>query len=208
MTLTSLLLFVPTCFALNLVPGPNNLLSVHNGACHGFRKAVGAGLGREAAFAILIVLSALGLAALLAASASFFLAVKFVGAAYLLYIAIKLWRAKVGGFDPAIGAHVAHESLVQLMRTEFMVAISNPKAILIFGALLPQFVDHTQPVAEQLLMLGGVFLILEWGSIALYAFMGVYLGGWLKTPRNMGRFNKCCGLFLGTAGLGLLFSRS
>lgn len=208
MSLTALLFFLPACFALNLAPGPNNLLSVHNAACYGFRKAFMAGLGREAAFSILIVLSALGLAALLAASATFFLVVKVIGAAYLLLIAFRLWRAPVVGFEPGQARVHASVSVTHLMRTEFMVAISNPKAILIFTAFLPQFVDHTQPAGEQLLLLGGLFLVLEWGAIAIYAFMGSYLGGWLGKPRNMGRFNKACGAFLGVAGLGLLFSRA
>ncbi|KAA8996677.1 LysE family translocator [Affinibrenneria salicis] len=206
MTLTTLLIFIPACFALNLAPGPNNLLSIHNAASYGFGRACLAGIGRLVAFVGMIFLSAVGLAALLAASQTFFFIIKLVGAIYLIYIAIKLWVAKPDVFLSG-GPH-AGASLVKLARTEFLVAAGNPKAILIFTAFLPQFITISQPAGEQFLVLGAIFLLLEWVAIAVYAFVGINFSQWLKSARNVRRFNKACGSFLGCAGIGLLFSKN
>ncbi|HCV41091.1 MAG TPA: amino acid transporter [Pseudomonas sp.] len=96
MDLSSLLLFIPACFALNMAPGPNNLLSLHNASRYGLRTACVAGAGRILAFSGMIALAAMGLAVVLHTSEYLFLAIKVLGAAYLFYIAWQLWRAPVG----------------------------------------------------------------------------------------------------------------
>ncbi|RZL98943.1 MAG: LysE family translocator, partial [Pedobacter sp.] len=93
MDLTTLLLFIPACFALNMAPGPNNLLSINNAAHHGYRAACLAGFGRLVAFSAMIALAAMGLAAVLFASEWLFLAIKTVGALYLLWLAWSLWTS-------------------------------------------------------------------------------------------------------------------
>ncbi|MCO7189631.1 MULTISPECIES: LysE family translocator [unclassified Pseudoalteromonas] len=139
MTLWQLLFFIPACFALNMAPGPNNLLSMNNARCYGFRTAVIAGGGRIAAFAIMIALVASGLAVVLYASETLFFTIKVAGAAYLLWLAVALWRSEVSPL-----AEVSREkSRFGLARQEFLLAAGNPKAILIFTAFLPQFVDNT-----------------------------------------------------------------
>lgn len=138
-------LFVPACFALNLAPGPNNLLSLNNAARHGFATASLAGGGRLLAFAGMLALAASGLALVLHTSAWLFLAIKLLGAAYLLWLAVQLWRTDAQPL--ANEASPARPSLWRLGRQEFLVAAGNPKAILIFTAFLPQFVDPGQPLA-------------------------------------------------------------
>lgn len=198
-------LFVPACFALNMAPGPNNLLSLHNAARQGVRHACLAGGGRLLAFAGMIALAASGLALVLQASASLFLIVKLLGAAYLFWLAFQLWNA--AGADFAQAGAAARQSLWQLSRQEFWVAAGNPKAILIFTAFLPQFVDPRQPVGAQFLALGLAFLLLEWLAILLYSMAGLHLGRLLAGPRARHLFNRSCAALLGSAGLGLLLSR-
>lgn len=140
-------LFVPACFALNLAPGPNNLLSLNNAARHGFATASLAGGGRLLAFAGMLALAASGLALVLHTSAWLFLAIKVLGAAYLLWLAVQLWRTDAQPL--ANEASPARPSLWRLGRQEFLVAAGNPKAILIFTAFLPQFVDPGQPLGAQ-----------------------------------------------------------
>lgn len=103
-------LFVPACFALNLAPGPNNLLSLNNAARHGFATASLAGGGRLLAFAGMLALAASGLALVLHTSAWLFLAIKLLGAAYLLWLAVQLWRTKPARRAPASGAWGARSS--------------------------------------------------------------------------------------------------
>ncbi|WP_313740019.1 LysE family translocator [Pseudomonas sp.] len=206
MDLSILLLFLPACFALNMAPGPNNLLSLHNASRYGLRHACLAGAGRLLAFSGMIALAAMGLAVVLHTSESLFTLVKLAGAAYLFYLAWQLWRAPVG--TDRQGTELTRNSW-QLARQEFFVAAGNPKAVLIFTAFLPQFVSlgSPMPVAEQLLRLGLMFLLLEGVAIALYAALGAYLRRWFEQPRPRRLFNRISAGLLGCAGLGLLVSR-
>ncbi|UDM17190.1 LysE family translocator [Vogesella sp. XCS3] len=204
MSLATLLLFLPACFALNLAPGPNNLLSISNATRYGFRTACVAGSGRLLAFAVMIALAATGLAVVLQGSVLLFTAIKLAGAGYLFWLAWQLWRA---GSQSGPADTRPQQGLRELMRQELWVAAGNPKAILIFTAFLPQFVDTAQPVAPQFLQLGVAFLLLEWVAIAVYAALGVQLKRWFATPRGQGVFNRSCSVLLGGSGLGLLLAR-
>lgn len=204
MNLEVLLLFVPACFALNMAPGSNNLLSIANGTRHGFSVACIAGIGRLVAFTGMIAISAAGLAVVLQASEMLFLVVKVAGALYLFYLAFQLWHAPLGQPDPAVSVG---QSLWALAKQEFLVAAGNPKAILIFTAFLPQFIETGKPAAAQFAVLGGLFLVLEWLAIAAYAYVGSRLRRWFDSPRRRQVFNRICGSLLGAAGIGLLAAR-
>lgn len=205
MSVNTLLVFIPACFALNMAPGPNNLLSVANATRYGFWVASIAGVGRLLAFIGMIAIAATGLAAVLQASVVAFFAIKLIGAAYLFYLALKLWRAK--SVEQNANVPIAKRNLFALARQEFLVAAGNPKAILIFTAFLPQFVDITESATPQFFTLGAIFLGLEWIAIAAYAFIGSHLRKWFMEPRRQQIFNRICASLLGAAGLGLLVAR-
>jgi threonine/homoserine/homoserine lactone efflux protein len=204
MDLATLTLFVPACFALNMAPGPNNLLSVSNATRYGYRRACVAGVGRLLAFAGMIVLAAAGLSVVLHTSEWLFDAIKIVGAAYLLYMAWKLWHANTESKQQTSAPGVG---IVALMRQEFLVAAGNPKAILLFTAFLPQFVDPTLPVAPQFAVLGALFLMLEWIAISAYAYMGLHMRRWFAESRGKRIFNRCCAGLLSAAASVLLMTR-
>ncbi|MFM2599762.1 LysE family translocator [Vibrio fortis] len=203
MEIWKLLFFIPACFALNMTPGPNNLLSMNNARCYGFKSAFIAGLGRIAAFAVMIALAASGLAVVLYASETLFLTIKIVGAAYLLWIAVNLWRSEAS----PISEIETIQNCFGLAKQEFLLAAGNPKAILIFTAFLPQFVDLSSSASEQFFVLGLTFLILEMAAISLYAVFGIYLRQWFSKPKMTKRFNKACASFLALSGANLLISR-
>jgi len=163
----NLWLFIPACFALNLAFGPNNLLALTHGAQRGVGFAVLAGFGRLVAFVPMIALAGLGLGLLLSASALAFTLVKVIGAAYLIWIGLRLLRA--GAADQASTA--SSTSWPAAMRREALVALGNPKAILIFAAFFPQFVDPSAYGASYV-TLGALFLLLELAAIACYACTG------------------------------------
>lgn len=207
MDASTLLLFVPACFALNMAPGPNNLLSVSNATRYGFRRSCLAGAGRLVAFAGMIALASAGLAAVLHTSELLFYGIKTAGAAYLFYLAWQLWRARPeDGADAALGAAPAADWW-RLARQEFLVAAGNPKAILIFTAFLPQFVDPGGAVGAQFFVLGVLFLLLEVVALAAYAWMGARMQRWFAQPRGKHIFNRACAGLLAGAGMGLLLSR-
>jgi threonine/homoserine/homoserine lactone efflux protein len=203
MDTAALALFIPACFALNMAPGPNNLLSLSNAVRFGFRQSCLGGLGRLVAFAAMILISSAGLAAVLHTSAWLFEVIRILGAAYLLYLAIRLWRTETAQ-EVRSTSSVTGASLI---RQEFLVAAGNPKAILIFTAFLPQFVNLENPVTPQFAVLGALFLALECVAIAAYACMGLHVRRWLFQPRARRIFNRSCATLLAGASFGLLASR-
>ncbi|QUJ70455.1 LysE family translocator (plasmid) [Photobacterium sp. GJ3] len=203
MEIWKLLLFIPACFALNMTPGPNNLLSMNNARCYGFKSAFIAGLGRISAFTVMIVFAASGLAVVLYASETLFLVIKLLGAAYLLWIAFQLWRSEASPMTEIEN----HRNHLGLAKQEFVLAAGNPKAILIFTAFLPQFVDVSTSVNGQFFVLGLTFLVLEMCAISIYAILGIYVRQWFTKPHMAKRFNRACASFLALSGANLLFIR-
>lgn len=202
MTLSAYLLFLPACFAINMAFGPNNLLSVSNGARHGVAPAVMAASGRIVAFAIMIAVAGLGMGAVLVASEMAFDVIKYIGAAYLVWIGIKLLRAPAPSMQQAqTGA--AAPSMRALARQEFTVAAGNPKAILVFTAFFPQFVVPGH-YATSYLLLGLTFLVFEVVAIALYAQLGARMRRLADGSRAMRWFNRISGSMM--VGFGLLLA--
>jgi len=200
-TLDDYLLFLPACFALNMAFGPNNLLSLSNGARDGTLRAVAAASGRLVAFAIMIAIAGLGLGTLLTASELAFAAVKWLGAAYLIWIGLKLLRADAPVPDRTETGRP--KPLGALIRQEFWVAAGNPKAILIFTAFFPQFVVP-QNYAASFTLLGASFLVLEGVAITIYALIGARLGRALRSARPFRWFNRISGGLM--IGFGLLLA--
>ncbi|EAP95385.1 LysE family translocator [Vibrio splendidus] len=203
MEIWKLLLFIPACFALNMTPGPNNLLSMNNARCYGFQAAFVAGLGRILAFSGMIALAASGLAVVLYTSETLFFLIKLFGAMYLLWIAFNLWRSQAS----PVADIERNKNWFALVKQEFALAAGNPKAILIFTAFLPQFVDVSANVNTQFFVLGSTFLVLEMLAISIYAAFGLYLRSWFSKPQMAKRFNKACSVFLALSGANLLVSR-
>lgn len=164
-------IFLPACFALNLAFGPNNLLAMTHGAKSGVVFAQKAALGRLLVFMPMIGISALGLGVILTTSAVVFNIVKLVGAAYLIWLGISLWRsAKTLEASELTGGDF---SMGKAFRAEALVAISNPKAILIFAAFFPQFVS-VENYWQSYALLGLAFLMMEAVAIMAYASFGKF----------------------------------
>jgi threonine/homoserine/homoserine lactone efflux protein len=200
------LIFLPAAFALNIFPGPNNLLSLSNGARFGLSAAFWAGFGRLPAFAVMVALTALGLGALLATSETAFLVLKWAGALYLLYLGIGMIRAPVP--DPEQQAQASSElSLKTLLRQEFFVAASNPKAMAIFTAFLPQFIQPGEAVWSQLALMGAAFIVMEIAAMAIYAAGGWRLRGLARSRTGLKWINRSSGAALIAAAFALLLSR-
>jgi threonine/homoserine/homoserine lactone efflux protein len=184
--------------------GPNNLLSLTYGLREGVRIAVMASFGRLVAFAVMIALTALGVGAVLAASEAAFTILKWAGAAYLIWLGVKILKGSA-----AIDASIASGSrrpLKTLALQEFWTAIGNPKAILIFTAFLPQFVE---PGAYWLsfAILGAIFLALEVIAVFLYSVLGHRLNRFSRNRNVFGWLNRLSGTTMIGFGIALLFTR-
>ena len=207
------LLFAPVAVVIALTPGPNNFCGLNNGLRAGVGAALVATLGRVAAFAIFLTISAVGLGAMLLASEAAFTAVKWAGAVYLFWIGWNAWCSRSFGaapfLDPENGnTSAARVSLRGLVLQEFLLGITNPKAIILFAAIFPQFIDPGQPTARQFLVLGSIYLLAEFVSTTIYASGGRQIRRLIRTPRAVVRLNRATGgFFMGAGGLLLATQR-
>jgi threonine/homoserine/homoserine lactone efflux protein len=204
MPLETFLLFAPACFAINMAFGPNNLLSLTNAARSGVAPAFLAAAGRIVSFAVMIAIAGVGLGAVLAASETVFTAVKWAGAAYLIWIGINLIRAKSALLGD--NASAASSSLRKLTLQELWVAAGNPKAILVFTAFFPQFVDP-HAYALSFTILGLTFLVFEAFAVMVYSFIGAKLGRYLRNGRALTWFNRTSGTMMIGFGVALMLTR-
>jgi threonine/homoserine/homoserine lactone efflux protein len=207
MSLHTYLLFLPACFAINMAFGPNNVLSLSNGARIGVLRAVTASIGRLIAFAIMIAITGFGLGALLLASATLFTVLKFGGAGYLVWLGIKLLRSVPLEQAPAPLTQVEQVDMKGLLlkhtKQEFFVAMGNPKAILVFTAFFPQFVERAH-YAASFTVLGTTFLGLELVAIAIYSVVGARLRFLTTNPKGFVWLNRVSGSLM--VGFGILLA--
>ncbi|RYV04187.1 lysine transporter LysE [Shewanella sp. OPT22] len=202
MNLHTLLLFIPACFALNLLPGANNLLAMSNGNQFGVRYAVTASAGRVLGFTILITLTSMGLSAIIYTSPLLFNGVKLAGALYLFWISYQLWHSET----KTVSADTTLNTFSQRARQEFLLSISNPKALLIFVAFFPQYINTEHNIALQFIILGMFFVSFEVIACSIYASTGAFMRKLLTVPKNRKRFNRLCAVLVGLLGIELLLS--
>ncbi len=203
MALHTWLLYLAAAIGLSLTPGPNSLLVLTHGALHGHRRTLFTVAGGAAGFTVLIGLSMLGIGALLQASASALTLLKWLGGAYLVWLGVQLWRAPAITLVPDAGAPQTAGSA--LFRQGLLTAISNPKALLFYGAFLPQFIDPARDLLTQFLIMATVFVVVEIGVEWVLALMAHRVRGWLQ--RLGRRFNRACGGMFVAMGLALPMTR-
>ena len=198
----SLEIYITYVFAATLIlviPGPTIILVVSQAVTHGRKSVVPLVAGVVFGDFTAMTLSLLGLGAIMTASASLFTLFKWIGALYLLYLGINLWRA-----DPK-SSSIQHGnkdiSPRSLFKSSFIVTALNPKGIAFFVAFLPQFISHHESVFKQLLLLGGTFLFLALVNAALYALFASRLREAIKRTSVRKWFNRCGGTALIGAGI-------
>jgi threonine/homoserine/homoserine lactone efflux protein len=183
-------LFVVAALVLLLVPGPAVLYVVARGVEGGRSAGLISCLGIEAGTLLHAAFAAVGLSAIVASSAAAFTVVKWLGAAYLVYLGLK----KLLGRDEVEGpVEVEPEPLPRVFVQGVLVQVLNPKVALFFLAFLPQFVDPSRgPVWLQILVLGATLGAIGFFTDGLYALLGGTAGGWLRRRgsdlRRTGRY--------------------
>jgi threonine/homoserine/homoserine lactone efflux protein len=201
MDLSLWLAFVAAATAMLLIPGPTILLvigqSLGGGARNALPLAAGVALGDLTAMS----LSLAGMGALLAASATAFALLKWAGAAYLVYLGVKLWRAPVdAAAAPPLPARRA-------MREAYVVTALNPKGIVFFVAFVPQFLDPARPFLPQATILVATFVTLAAFNAAGYALLAAHLSGAVRRPGLRRALNRTGGAILVGAGLAVALRR-
>jgi threonine/homoserine/homoserine lactone efflux protein len=186
--LSTLAFFLLAALGLLLIPGPSVLYIVTRSAAQGRRAGLASVLGIELASLVHTVAAALGLSALLLTSALAFSVVKYLGAAYLVFLGVRALLAREEG-QQALA--LPPRSLSQLFTQGFLVNLLNPKTALFFYAFLPQFADPARgAVVGQVLLLGGLFVLLAACTDSLYALLGSTVGQWLSRNTRFRRVQR------------------
>lgn len=199
MSLHLYIAFVLAAMVILVIPGPTIILVISQAAAHGRRSVLPLAAGVVCGDFTAMTLSLCGLGAILAASAAVFNLLKWVGAVYLVYLGIRLWRSNPD--HGAIAGQTENGSARSLFRSSFIVTALNPKGIAFFIAFMPQFVNPQQPVPTQLLLMGATFLLLAVTNAALYAFFAGHLSDALRKTRVRRWFYRCGGCALIGAGI-------
>lgn len=166
MTLETWLLYIGTILLFMSTPGPSHLLMISVSMSNGFSRSLATAAGDLSANAIQILLAGFGLAAIVMSSRYGFAVVKWLGVAYLAWIGIKTIVASFKAQGETRACPKA--SLKTLWLRGFITSAANPKAVVFFAALFPQFIDSQQPVLSQILVLGSTYIIVDGMFLASY----------------------------------------
>lgn len=199
MSLELWLAFVAACMIILPIPGPTVLLVVSYALGHGRRSALATVAGVALGDLTSITAAMLGLGALLLASATLFLALRWIGAAYLIYLGIKLWRAPVA--DNGDAPAVTETRASRMFLHAYIVTALNPKSIVFFIAFLPQFLDLSAPIVTSMVIVGATFVILATLNALAYALMASAARGAIRKPSVQRAVNRVGGSLLIGSGL-------
>ena len=201
MSITVWLTYLAATIVLSLTPGPGVFSSISSGLNHGFRVGLWNGVGMQAANAILVAIVSLGLGAILLASETLFSAVKWVGVAYLVYLGIVTWRTRPMGFerDRDDRARTPRE----VFWRGFLVNITNPKGIIFFAAILPQFIDVSRPQLAQYGIFAATTFSVDVVIMAGYTALAAKVFAVMKDPWHLRWINRTLGGAFVAAGLAL-----
>jgi len=196
MTLPLYFAFIAAAVFLLLIPGPTVLMVVGYGLAEGRKNSWPLVVGVALGDAVALTCSVAGLGAVLAASASAFTILKYIGAIYLVYLGIGMIRS-----GNAAAPKLAASSPRKKFAHAFAVTAANPKCILFFVAFLPQFISHDAPAGPQLLLLGVTFVVLSAINATTFSFLSGTAGSRIQDPRFMRKLKGVGGSVMIGAGV-------
>ena len=201
-----LVAFLLTVYVLILIPGPSVLLVVSRGVALGRRAALATVAGNASGFALQLVLVSIGVGSIVARSDAVFTTLKLLGAAYLVFLGVRNIRdrrALAALFAPVAAAEP--KPLRRIVREGFFVGATNPKGVIIFTAILPQFIDRSQGhVTLQLVLLGAICIGIALLSDGAWALASGTARQWLgRSSRRLETMTGVGGAMLIALGVGL-----
>ncbi len=195
--------FVAATVLLAIFPGPNMALIVSNSVAYGTRWGLLTLAGTSAALALQLLLVGVGMSTLLAAAGTWFEVLRWIGAAYLVWIGVQTWRA-----PPASLAQVAARgrSVPRTVGRGLFISLTNPKVLLFFGAFFPQFITPHRPLLPQMALLSVTFLVIVSALDSIWAMLAGRMRGWIARKGRL--LNRLSGGMLIGAGVGLALART
>lgn len=207
MSLETWLAFMVASWLISLSPGAGAVYAMSCGLNHGFARGCVGIIGLVLGIWTVLALVAIGLGALLAASAPAFRVVKWAGVAYLVWLGVRQWRATRGslGIDPEAGAR----GLRSVVARGWAINATNPKGLLFILAVVPQFLDASRPLAPQYLAIGATLGLTDLVVMSGYTAIAARVLALLRKPRQVRLLNRGFGaMFVGAAALLAGFHRS
>ncbi len=213
MDLTTWIIFASVAIVAIASPGPAILLAISNSLNYGIKSVLLSSFGNISGLFILSSAAIFGLGAILKTSTTVFLIVKIAGAAYLIYLGVRQWRSKTNLF---VSHSEESDGLVKKMSRKrkslylegFLIAITNPKAILFFTALFPQFISLKSDLAPQFLIMTFTFMGMSFLALSTYGLLASKAKQWFSTSRRVKWFNRIIGGLFVVIGFGLLQLRA
>ncbi|MPW29541.1 homoserine/homoserine lactone efflux protein [Agarivorans sp. B2Z047] len=200
MLLSVWLTFVAACIVFSISPGAGTVATISHSLSGGFKQACKNIAGLQLALVTHLLIVSIGLGALLASSAIAFTVVKYLGAAYLLYLGISKFFEKSVALT---GKDVAVKSSSQLIKQGFIVNLMNPKSIIFLAAFLPQFVNPTQDMTGQYLLLGLTVVMIDCAVMFSYATLASAVKPWLGKAKFVALQNRVFGSLFVMMGIAL-----
>lgn len=199
MPFDQLLVFATVTLFMSASPGPVMLSAMANGGIYGVRHAAWGIFGATVGNLLLITLSLIGMALILKNFPVLFRTLQWAGAAYLIWLGIKMYRQPIA--EDSLSGRIVRATPLTLFFKSLGVAASNPKGLVYFGAFFPQFISPEYSLADQLLMIISVFLLIDVTWMLIYAQSGSVVVGWLRSPHQRRGFNRVTGGALMGAGI-------
>lgn len=187
-------LYVVTVLALMSTPGPSQLLMLSNSGSHGFRRALATAAGDLSANALQMLAAGLGLAAIVAASGAALEVVKWAGVAYLIWLGIRMIR-RAKSDDPDLNARRPAVSLKNLWMQGFLTSAANPKAVVFFAALFPQFISAESAFWPQFLILSATYIVMDGLFLSSYGVSASWIASRFKGTARVW-IERCGGGFM------------
>jgi len=179
MTLQVWLAYVTTLLVFMSTPGPSHMLMLTNSMTSGFRRSLATAAGDLSANTLQIFIVALGLASVVQSSQQFFVVIKWLGVAYLVLTGYLVFRRRV---NSSASSQSPSRSSRALFMQGFLTSAANPKAIVFFAALLPQFINPGSPTTRQFVILGATYLIVDGCFLTLYGAFSAWITEHFGTP--------------------------
>jgi threonine/homoserine/homoserine lactone efflux protein len=204
---THLLTFMLISFALIVVPGPNVLFVISRSLQLGRAAGVGTAVGGQLGVYAQVAAVAFGIGVLVERSATIFTVIKLAGAVYLAYLGVQAVRHR-RSLAEALGTQVAKKTPWRIVRDGFLVGVTNPKVVVFFAAVLPQFVDRSAGrVPLQMLLLGAIFIGIAVISDGSWALAAGTARAWIaRSPRRLELVGGAGGLAMIGIGVSLAVS--
>ncbi|MBE3654080.1 LysE family translocator [Vibrio navarrensis] len=206
MNLALLSAFVPTFFFVSITPGMCMTLALSLGMSIGYKRTLWMMIGELAGVALVSVSAVIGIAAIMLNYPMLFVSFKVLGALYLIYLGVQMWRSKGKLALSGDGSPVMVGGNWNLVMQGFITAIANPKGWAFMISLLPPFIDQSAPLTPQLMLLVGIILISEFVCMTLYATGGKGLKRILGKSQNVRTLNRIAGSLMVGVGIWLFFS--